>query len=82
MHFFQQKKLFVLDKIGCVFCTLRVCYEDNLRNALKSSQCEAEEGNKFRWTTFDITLLVTGDKNLVGNKRITKTNIYLFTYVK
>jgi hypothetical protein len=39
------KKRFVLDKIGCVFCTLRVCYEDNLRNALKSSQCEAEEGN-------------------------------------
>ena len=42
---FSANKIFVLDKICCVFCTLRVCYEDNLRNALKSSQCEAEEGN-------------------------------------
>jgi hypothetical protein len=39
------KKTLCFGQNRLCFCTLRVCYEDNLRNALKSSKCEAEEGN-------------------------------------
>ncbi len=61
---FSAKKRCVFDKIGCVFGTLRVCYEDNLIS--KAQRVKQKKVTNLGGQPFDITLLVTGDKNLVG----------------